>query len=49
MAKTISKMQTKGSKNLVKIVISEKSEKSGHYTFKEKIVAKDQVNELLKK
>ncbi|MEX0967095.1 MAG: DUF4295 family protein [Bacteroidia bacterium] len=49
MAKTISKMQKKGAKDWVKVIVSEISPKSGKYTFKERIIPKDMVKEYVKK
>ncbi len=36
-----------GGKNYVKIIVSEKSEKTGAYIFKEKMVHKDEVKQAL--
>jgi hypothetical protein len=49
MAKTISKMQKRGAKDIVKLIISEKSPKTGKYSFKEKIISKEMLNDALKK
>lgn len=39
---------TSGGKDMVKIIVSVKSEKTGAYTFREKVVHKDRVQEELK-
>ncbi len=54
-AKTVSKnakttkdaAQSAASKAYVRVIVSEKSEKTGAYVFKEKIVHKDKVKEYL--
>lgn len=37
-----------GGKEMVKVIVTEKSAKTGAYIFKEKIVHKDRVQEVLK-
>ncbi|MBK7109666.1 MAG: DUF4295 family protein [Chitinophagales bacterium] len=37
-----------GGKEMVKVIVTEKSAKTGAYIFKEKIVHKDKVQEMLK-
>ncbi len=37
-----------GGKNHVKVVISEKDPKTGNYVYKEKIIHKDKLDEVLK-
>jgi hypothetical protein len=37
-----------GGKEMVKIIVTEKSPKTGAYIFKERIVHKDKVQEVLK-
>ncbi len=39
--------QSAASKAFVRVIVSEKSEKTGAYVFKEKIVHKDKVKEYL--
>ena len=39
--------QSAASKSYVRVIVSERSEKSGAYVFKEKIVHKDKVKEFL--
>jgi hypothetical protein len=39
--------QSAASKAYVRVIVSEKSEKTGAYVFKEKIVHKDKVKEYL--
>ena len=36
-----------GGKDFVKVIVTEKSEKTGAYTFKEKMVHKDEVKDYL--
>lgn len=49
MAKTISKMQKRGAKDWVKVIVSEKDPKTGKYAFKEKVIPREMVGEVLKK
>ena len=46
--KTVATLQDKGKRNLVKVIKAVKSPKTGSYTFREEMVAKDKVNEFLK-
>ncbi len=39
--------QTAASKAFVKVIVAEKSEKTGAYVFKEKMVHKDKVKDFL--
>ena len=46
--KTVATLQTGVKKNLAKIILTEKSEKSGAYTFKEMMVPADKVKDYFK-
>ena len=46
--KTVATLQ-KGGKNYTKVIKAERSPKTGAYTFKEEMVIKDKVKEILAK
>jgi Domain of unknown function (DUF4295) len=46
--KTVATLQTGAKKNLAKIILAEKSKKSGAYTFKEMMVPADKVRDYIK-
>ena len=49
MAKQASNKTKSSNKSMAKIVIPIKSEKTGHYSFKEEMILLDQLNEKLSK
>lgn len=46
--KTVATLQDKTKRNMVKVVKTVKSPKTGAYTFREEMVAKEKVDEFLK-
>lgn len=46
--KTVATLQDKTKRNMIKVIKTIRSPKSGAYTFREEMVPKDKVNEFLK-
>ncbi|MCB0737486.1 MAG: DUF4295 domain-containing protein [Bacteroidetes bacterium] len=46
--KTVATLQDKTKRNMVKVIKTIKSPKTGAYTFREEMVSKDNVNDFLK-